>query len=393
MAFLTRLRGPGLDTGVPPEVFPLAPVPRSPQVPPRRAALHCLTPPSTALPPTRYQHQVPRPAARTGECNVADEQPPDGATPASPAQELLALGPNGVRIPSQVFKENIFYFVAYTFVLQHCRSREGTEDYQRQRRFHGTCRTPHSLNAMVESIVDLRTAKVDCCKNGCVAFTADREALSACDVCKAARHRANGQPAKQATYWPLLPWLKMMFAIAQIGPNMVSAMKEAREAAAAGPPTDLREWFDGAVFRKLVEQGYFCSNTSVALSISTDGFQDWKQRGFGGWPIIATIINLDQRSRVRIVSQVILGTAPGPGQPADSESFLHPIAKELDALAAGVSGVTVAGYPEPQVVSALVVQFTTDMPAGGKLLNAVGHNGERPGRFTDFAGVRAHNRY
>lgn len=44
-------------------------------------------------------------------------------------------------------------------------------------------------------------------------------------------------------------------------------------------------------------------------------------------------------------------------------------------------------------MSALVVQFTTDMPAGDKLLNAVGHNGERPGRFTDFAGVRAHNRY
>lgn len=55
----------------------------------------------------------------------------------------------------------------------------------------------------------------------------------------------------------------------------------------------------------------------------------------------------------------------------------------------GVSGVEVAGYPEPQVMFALVVQFTTDMPAG----NAVARNCERSGRFTDFAGVRAHERF
>lgn len=61
-----------------------------------------------------------------------------------------------------------------------------------------------------------------------------------------------GQPAKQATYWPLLPWLKMMLANSRIGPSNVYVMKETREAAAAGQPTDLRDWFDGAVLRKLV---------------------------------------------------------------------------------------------------------------------------------------------
>lgn len=245
------------------------------------------------------------------DCSEAEEQPPGDTSPASSAPELHSVRPNGVCIPSQVFEENIDDFVAYTFVVQHCRSREGTEDYLLQRRFAGTCRTPHALNSMVKSSVDLRTRMVDCCRNGCVAFTADRDAFTACDVCKTARYRASGQPAKQATYWPLLPWLKMMLADAHIGPSMVNAMKEAREAAAAGPPTDLRDWFDGAVFRKLVAQGYFSSNTSVALSISTDGFQAWKQRGFEGWPIIATILNIDPSSRVRIVSQVILGIMPG----------------------------------------------------------------------------------
>jgi len=174
---------------------------------------------------------------------------------------------------------------------------------------------------------------------------------------------------------------------------MVQAMNQAREAAAASSPEDLRDWFDGKVFRKLVAQGYFSSNTCIALSISTDSFQAWRQRGFEGWPIIATVLNIDPTSRVQVVSQIILGITPGPGQPADLESFFHPIAEELNALAVGVAGVTVAGYEESQVVRAFVIQFTTDMPAGDKLMNAIGGNGENPGRFRIFSGVRHKHRY
>jgi len=197
----------------------------------------------------------------------------------------------------------------------------------------------------------------------------------------------------QATYWPLVPWLKMMLADPDIGSGMVQAMKEAREAAAAGSPENLRDWFVGEVFRKLVPQGYFSSNTCIALSISTDGFQAWRQRGFEGWPTIATVLNIDPTSRVQVVSPLIPGITPGPGQPADLELFFHQIAEELNALATGVAGVTVAGYEELQVVCAFVTQFTTDMPAGDKLVSAIGGNGENRGRFRIFSGVRHKRRY
>jgi len=59
----------------------------------------------------------------------------------------------------------------------------------------------------------------------------------------------------------------MMLADPGIGHGMVSAMKEAREEAAAGPPNDLSDWFDGKIFRALVAEGYFSSNTCIALSI------------------------------------------------------------------------------------------------------------------------------
>lgn len=87
------------------------------------------------------------------------------------------------------------------------------------------------------------------------------------------------------------------------------------------------------------------------------------------------------------MSQLVLGLTPGPGQPAGLESFLHPVAEELIILAAGVSGVTVAVFPELQVVHTIVIQFTTDMPAGDKLFSAIGANGEYPGRFRYFSCV------
>jgi len=108
---------------------------------------------------------------------------------------------------------------------------------------------------------------------------------------------------------------------------------------------------------------------------------------------VATIFNVDPSGRVQVVSQWILGITPGPGQPADVESVFHPIAEELNTLAAGVSGVTVAGEDEPSLVRAFVFQFTTDMPGGDKLLNGIGGNGENLGRFFLSSGVRQKRRY
>jgi len=235
--------------------------------------------------------------------------------------------------------------------------------------------------------------EVDCCRNGCVAFTAPRETLTECDLFQNPRYRADGRPAKKATYWPLLPWLRRMLADPDTGVGMVSAMNEACQAAPVSPPKDLRYGFDGTTFRKLYAQGYFSTNTGIVLSISTDGLQAWRLRGFEGWPIIGTILNVDPSSRIQIDSQLILGITPGPGQLADLDFFLHPIAEEQNLLAAGESGVAVEWFPPPQVAHTFVVQFTTDIPGGDKLLNAIGCNGECARRFRTFAGVKIKRRY
>jgi len=65
----------------------------------------------------------------------------------------------------------------------------------------------------------------------------------------------------------------MMRADPGIGVGMVKAVEEAREAAAGSPTGGLRDWFGGAIFRKMVDLGYFSSNKSIGVSISTDEFQ------------------------------------------------------------------------------------------------------------------------
>jgi len=136
---------------------------------------------------------------------------------------------------------------------------------------------------------------------------------------------------------------------------MVSAVNGARQGAAARPPKDLRDWFDGATFHKLYAQGYFSTNACIALSISADGLQAWRQHDFEGWPIITTMRNVELSSRDQFVLKLILRITPGLGQPVDLKSFLHLMAEELNSLAVAVSGVTVAGLPEPQVVHAFLV--------------------------------------
>lgn len=127
----------------------------------------------------------------------------------------------------------------------------------------------------------------------------------------------------------------MMLADPDIGTGMVKAMQEARDAAQSSENHALRDWYYGTNFRTLVAQGYFSSNTCVALSFSTDGFQAWKQRGFEGWPIIATVPNVQPSSRFQVVSQLVLGITPGPEEPADLKSFLHIVAGEYSGFLPG----------------------------------------------------------
>ena len=302
------------------------------------------------------------------------------------------VGVNGVCIPHSAFCKRVDSFVAYSYIHHHRLTRAAASDYLKQRSRFVTHRTPRRLSEFVRASVDLHERRVDCCSNGCVAFVARRAQFDACDVCGSRRLLANGIPAKKAVYWSLSSWLLTVLADPVLGRSMTTAMADAIKAAKS-PSDGVRDWYDGKNFREAVAAGLIDSDTCVALSISMDGFEAWRQRGFQGWPIVVTVLSVEPNQRVKNIAQFILAVTPGPRQPADLESFLHPIAEELDQLAQGISGVKVAGRETTSVLRAFVLQFTTDMPGGDKLLNAKGCGSIHPGRFRVFMGVRLKNRY
>jgi len=218
----------------------------------RRAAAAAAAPgAAAAAAPTAAATTAPAAGTDTGPAAAAAAATTAAAATAhaevhessAPAIEPHASRPNGVCIPAQVFENHIDNFVAYKFIVQHFLSREATEDYLQQRLSAVACQTHHLLNATVDSSVDPYTKKVDCWRAGCVAYTAHRKSMNACDKCKATRYSCDGRPRMQATYCPLLPWLRMMLGDTYIGPGMVKAMKNARQDAQAGRPKNLRYWF------------------------------------------------------------------------------------------------------------------------------------------------------
>lgn len=153
---------------------------------------------------------------------------------------------------------------------------------------------------------------------------------------------------------------------------MTAGMTTAREAA-KHPVQDLDGKYAGTTLRSLASCGMFASNTDVALSLSTDGFEGSRQMGFQGWPVIVTVLNLPPVLPTRNVCQILVTVPPGAKQPRYRESFLQPIAEELNILAKGNPGVKVFGAPALHTLRTRMHQLTTYMHAGDMLLNAVGH--------------------
>lgn len=140
-------------------------------------------------------------------------------------------------------------------------------------------------------------------------------------------------PAQQAWMQEVLAagkWLTSLLGDARLGPSIVIALAAAH-AADSLPAPGVRDRDDGSKVRTAVARGVIDSDVIVALSIATDEFEACRQRGCQGWLDFVTILNLDPNARSKNSSQDLLTRTPGPTQPIDLESFLRPIARELNS--------------------------------------------------------------
>ena len=299
---------------------------------------------------------------------------------------------NGVQGPIQAFKGVIKDLVFFTYRVQFRLTRAATESMLRQRRRELVSATPHKLNKLVRDTVSVHSRRDDACREGRVAFTAKHKSDDKCWICGAARYTSAGKPAKQVEYFSLIAWLKAILADPILGPEMMATMKAARLNASREDYNHPYAYcFDGNNLQELENDGCFSADLDFAISLSTDGFEAWRQQEFSAWPVTAMILSLAADRRSPNFSLLILCVTPGPKQPVHFEFFLHPIVVELNQLACDSSGVRIAGMEGEHTIRAFLLQVTGDMPAIDKIINAKGHNRRKPDRCRKLQGAQLDN--
>lgn len=289
--------------------------------------------------------------------------------------DLLRLGVNGACLSLEHFRWAIDDIAEFVFAAHHNLRRSTVSDFLKLRGGYRRLQTPARVATFARSSVNLVALDVSCCRNGCMAFTTDDDAVT-CVHCNARRFKNGSVPSMVVPYWPITPWLRMMLLDPELSVAMRDYMVIARQRAAEEDVASYSDWYDGASFRKMVKDGLIVSNADIVFGVALDGFDSWRQTGCKGWPVVVTVLSLPPEMRTKTVCMLPVMITPGPGELIDLDSFLRPLLVELHSLAAGVAGVSIyEGEEHGHTLRAFCVQVTTDMPAGQTVTHMTGHAG------------------
>ena len=155
--------------------------------------------------------------------------------------------------------------------------------------------------------------------------------------------------------------------------------------------------FDGSLAQSYIaELGRFdCVKNDIFITVSTDGFEAYKNRTCDVWPVVAVLLNLPPSSRYKMRNVIPLMFIPHGKEPKDLQSYLIPLLNELQSLERS-NGVELRFYDGSiRQVRIHLLFFTADLVAMKRLLSISGHNGKAPCRFCKVVGsyLPQSNRY
>jgi len=136
-----------------------------------------------------------------------------------------------IRLSVEEFKDRAADLALYSYTVHHDLAQAAIADLLKLNTSAAKYRSPYLMEQFIDASVNLGTRAVDCCVNGCLAFTFKRAQQTACDACGAPRFKSDGKPARQVTYWSLASWLAHLFGDPVIGKSMLENMEKARLAA------------------------------------------------------------------------------------------------------------------------------------------------------------------
>jgi len=126
----------------------------------------------------------------------------DDEAPFAPIHQITTPT-NEIRLSVQEFKDHAADLALYSYTVHHDVRQAALADLHKMSTSAAKYRSPYLIEQFIDASGNIETRAVDCCVNGCLAFTFKRVHQTACDACGAPRFKSDEKAARQVTYWSL----------------------------------------------------------------------------------------------------------------------------------------------------------------------------------------------
>jgi hypothetical protein len=233
---------------------------------------------------------------------------------------------------------------------------------------------------------------IDCCADGCVAFTGRLLHAATCPSCGKGRYNTDGQPNYWFQYIPLLPRLRLQYSSARRSQELSSYRASFDPAQPDnGHRNDVldRDWF-----RQCWEDGYFRDNRDLALRLTLDAIGVVKQpkKRQVITPVVLYLLNLHPSTRESASNALVTYLIPGSFNKAFIDTWLSPLIAELLELHSGVAAYDGASQGD-FTLRAHVILVTGDGPAIAEVMGTKSpRKAKQSCRLCPFTGTQGRNR-
>ena len=176
---------------------------------------------------------------------------------------------------------------------------------------------------------------LDCCPQGCMAYTGTYAMLSTCEHCTEPRYDTNGKARSKWEYIPLIPRLRLQFQ----DPTRSRQLKTYRATFSPNAERTRRDdVFDGYWFRECYANGKFQDTRDLALRISLDGIGLVKnpRKNQSITPVVIYLLNLHPAVRDSHQNALTSLVIPGTFEEEYLDTWLEPLVVELSQLSRGI---------------------------------------------------------
>jgi len=155
--------------------------------------------------------------------------------------------------------------------------------------------------------------------------------------------------------------------------------------------------FDGLHYHSLLREhvvvgdrrlphNYFSDHCDIALRFATDGFAPFKRQKHTAWILLIFNYNLPLEQHFQKDNILCIRIIPGPKKPWNTDSFIHPLIRELLELAIGLSTYDALSSCL-FTLHAYVITAFGDIPAISMLMHMKGYNSRCPCRMCGILSI------